>query len=294
LVGLSRGPTLVSCTDLSSGGQLMHKSYCTCPRCHRGKRIKMAVIAGIGGTAAVVFVLFWSMILATSNQTLDSLSAPNSELIIQTGQDGESHHAETRPETTDTPLTTSDQDEPQTNSPFEPAPATRESDKTVRNTASLNPDNIARKIHGLVNEHRIDNDIPPMEYDENLEDIAHGHSQDMAENDYFDHVNPEGDDPSQRALDAGYNCHKELVGGFYTEGIGENIAQNYTYESITYISGFPIYDWMTEDELSYGIFDQWRTSPGHNENMLEPDYDREGLGIFIDSDGEVYATENFC
>jgi uncharacterized protein YkwD len=222
----------------------------------------------------VAFIAFPSVFVEAYNKTVGSISMP----AVTTGTEEGSTEATSEDKT-----------------------AEKANNKTVIPTDRItNPNNldsssIARKVHSLVNEHREDHGIRTMKYDEKLQSIAYAHSVDMAQNNFFDHVNEKGYDPSDRAERAGYTCHKELEGGYYTEGIAENIAQNYVHDTtIRYVNGFPIYDWLTEDELAYSIFDQWRTSPGHNENMLEPEYDREGLGIFIEDDGKVYATENFC
>jgi uncharacterized protein YkwD len=53
----------------------------------------------------------------------------------------------------------------------------------------------------------------------------------------------------------------------------------------------------TEEELAKGIVTQWMNSPGHRENILTPDWQREGLGIeatMQDGNIAVYATQNYC
>ncbi len=35
-------------------------------------------------------------------------------------------------------------------------------------------------------------------------------------------------------------------------------------------------------------------SPGHRENILTPHWKREGIGVEIAPDDNVYITQNFC
>lgn len=76
-------------------------------------------------------------------------------------------------------------------------------------------------------------------------------------------------------------------------GLAENIAQNWTYESTTYINGIPIHDWNTEENLAEQTVNGWMNSPGHRENILSG-FHSEGIGVAIASDDKVYFTQNFC
>lgn len=182
----------------------------------------------------------------------------------------------------------------------EEIPAAQESDPpssndSVNSPYELDGIRIASLVHDKVNDHRGDHDRESLAYDNKLARIALGHSEDMADRDFFDHDNPDGLDPSERGEEVGFTCHKELGGGWYSEGIAENIAQVYVFDgTIYYVGGIPRYTWLTEEQIADDIFNAWRTSPGHNQNMLEKDYGSEGIGIAIDEDGKVYATENFC
>lgn len=42
------------------------------------------------------------------------------------------------------------------------------------------------------------------------------------------------------------------------------------------------------------MVDSWMNSPGHRANILNPDYDRAGIGVAVDAEEAVYATQNFC
>ncbi len=157
----------------------------------------------------------------------------------------------------------------------------------------INPEQLALAIHELVNVRRTENGLASLSWDTRLQQVAQGHSDDMAARDYFDHITPEGKSPSDRAADAGYSCYKDY-GSYYTVGIAENLAQHWTYSSITYISGVPFYNWNTLDQLAKEVVDGWMNSPGHRENILTASYDREAVAVTIASNDKVYVTQNFC
>ena len=82
------------------------------------------------------------------------------------------------------------------------------------------------KIHTLINVQRTQNGLIALFSDPQLNLIARAHSQDMATRNYFEHVTPEGADPTERGLSAGYHCHKDLPNGYYADGLAENIFKN--------------------------------------------------------------------
>ena len=127
-----------------------------------------------------------------------------------------------------------------------------------------------------------------------IDTIARNHSQDMSERDYFSHDTPDGLDPTDRAKRLGYNCQKNY-GSYYTYGLAENIFQSYTYSSYMTEGVKSSYTWMTDEEaVAKEIVDGWMDSPGHRANILEKKYDKIGVGVVINSDEEVYSTQNFC
>jgi uncharacterized protein YkwD len=150
------------------------------------------------------------------------------------------------------------------------------------------------KIHHLTNQYRIQHELEPLSLDDNLSNVARGHSQDMALRDYFDHESPEGVNPTGRAESEGYTCQK-IVGNLIYSGIAENIFQNNLYDTVWYTAGIPTsYEWNTLEEISQSTVDGWMNSTGHRENILTSTFDREGIGVEIAEDDKVYITQNFC
>jgi uncharacterized protein YkwD len=94
---------------------------------------------------------------------------------------------------------------------------------------------------------------------------ARVHSMDMDNRGYFDHINPDGQDPTDRAVQAGY-----LRGG-----VAENISAGY---------GSP------EEQ-----FAEWMGSPEHCKAIMSADYAYIGIGTWLGSSNDgVYSTANFA
>ena len=100
----------------------------------------------------------------------------------------------------------------------------------------------------LINAHRVDNGLSPLSISPTLTDAALWMSRDMAEKDYFSHTDSLGRDPFQRMADFGYT---------YNAWKGENLAAGSDTPQLT--------------------FQLWRDSPGHNANMLNPNFVTVGL-----------------
>ena len=88
---------------------------------------------------------------------------------------------------------------------------------------------------------------PPVTLDGTLDNVAFGHAIDMAEHNYFDHVDLAGHSPADRVRAVGYR--EKLV--------GENIA----------------FGPRTAEEVVQG----WLDSPGHCENIMDPRFAQMGI-----------------
>ena len=166
---------------------------------------------------------------------------------------------------------------------------------------SVDRENLEAKILRRVNGHRKENGRNPLLHDERLSAIALAHSRAMAWHGYYpeDHINLLGENPTERARRAGYECVKPT-----TIGIAENAFLGYLYSSYTTdliglkVSEWRSYNWMTEDELADQVVDAWIASPGHNRNLMDARYTLSGLGVaFGTIDGiehRVVVTHKFC
>jgi uncharacterized protein (TIGR03437 family) len=118
----------------------------------------------------------------------------------------------------------------------------------------------------LINNYRAQNGRQPLKASAALTNAAEWMSGDMAAKNYFSHTDSLGRDPFTRmaAFGYGYNAWK-----------GENIAAGYASAAAT--------------------FEQWRNSPGHNENMLSPNFTVIGIGRVYNASATYrwYWTNNF-
>lgn len=129
----------------------------------------------------------------------------------------------------------------------------------------IDPLTLEHQIHDQVNNVREQSGLKPLIYNEKLATIARNHSQDMVQNNYFDHTSPNGKTLLNRIYDAKIPC------GFP----GENIEQASTSD--------------TADT----IIQAWMNSSGHRNNILSEYYNSEGIGIFTSGD-IIMITEDFC
>lgn len=157
---------------------------------------------------------------------------------------------------------------------------------------------LERKIHEQVNAARTERGLAPLARDDALDDIARVHSEEMATTGVLSHVNQRGQGPMERGFEAGYRCRKDY-GQRYTIGVSENLSQQNLYDSVRRVLEDgqvvgEIYDWNTEEDIARSTVQGWLASEEHRQNLLEPRFDREGIGVAITADGRVYITQNLC
>ncbi|MEM2980342.1 MAG: CAP domain-containing protein [Thermoproteota archaeon] len=102
----------------------------------------------------------------------------------------------------------------------------------------------------LINQYRQQNGVSPLAVSNALTTAAQLHSEDMATNNYFSHTSLDGRTFVDRIRQAGYT---------YDTWLGENIAAGYS--------------------TAQSVFNAWKNSPGHNANMLNPNFKVIGIGL---------------
>lgn len=113
----------------------------------------------------------------------------------------------------------------------------------------------------LVNQERAQAGCRPLTNDPELAKLAGDYSQDMAERGFFDHTDPDGNDPWERAQDYGI-----------ADLGGENIARG--------------------QANAQSVMDAWMNSEGHRANILNCDFRTLGVGAHF-GDGGPWWTQNF-
>ena len=116
-------------------------------------------------------------------------------------------------------------------------------------------------VANRINQFRANRGLSILAYNSSLADVARAHSEDMANRDFFDHVNPDG----VRAHD------RVELAGLTDFACGENLhmVTNATEDDAEHIAS--------------DAFTGWLNSPGHYENMVDPSYDTGGVGVFVRS-----------
>jgi len=115
-------------------------------------------------------------------------------------------------------------------------------------TTSTTLTDAEQKMVNLVNEARAQNNLPPLTVDMQLANVARTKAQDMIDNNYFSHNSPKYGSP--------FDMMKSF--GIKFVQAGENIAGNQSVEN-------------AENALM--------NSPGHRQNILNPNYTHIGIGI---------------
>lgn len=158
----------------------------------------------------------------------------------------------------------------------------------------INTQRLERMIHDIVNQERNKAGLDSLALDDCITRVARMHSADMANQHYFSHINPLGEDQTARGARLGCYCHK-VVGIYYYIGLSENIFQNTLYDRYWSTNGIITrYEWNSEEEIAQSTVQGWMNSPLHRENILTARYDREGIGVVISDDDKVYITQDFC
>ncbi|MEU1105237.1 CAP domain-containing protein [Streptomyces tibetensis] len=119
----------------------------------------------------------------------------------------------------------------------------------------------AAQVLSLVNEERAKVGCSPVAANSALTDLAQSYSEDMAARGFFDHTDPDGRTPWDRAEKAGISN----LGG-------ENIARGQANAA--------------------AVMDAWMNSPGHRANILNCDFKTLGVGVELGSGGPWW-TQNF-
>lgn len=137
-------------------------------------------------------------------------------------------------------------------------------------TSTPSDEDLEVVIHEEVNRIRIEQGLSQLEHNEHLRDVARGHSEHMAAENYFAHESPAGVGPQERVTRAGLSC-----------SAGENIYHEEGYST------------ADAEDVAERVVSSWMESPSHRENLLRDRWAIEGIGVETDGSG-MYVTQNFC
>lgn len=131
---------------------------------------------------------------------------------------------------------------------------------------------VADRIWRCTNDVRRQYGLPPVGQEGALSQVSQAYCADMLVRRFFSHTNPEG-------LTAGERLKPFYSGPIY--GWAENIWEGSNLSP------------ADREALARRIMDAWMSSPGHRQNILNPDYTHLGVGVAA-SGAEISATQLFA
>ncbi|MFB7246373.1 SCP-like protein [Streptomyces populi] len=149
----------------------------------------------------------------------------------------------------------------------EPKAPAEPSKKETKAPVAKSPVNVSAEaaaeaeVLKLVNDERAKVGCSPVAANSSLTDLAQAFSEDMAAQDFFDHTDPGGLTPWDRAAKAGI-----------TSLGGENIARGQADAA--------------------AVMEAWMNSPGHKANILNCDFKTLGVGVHF-AEGGPWWTQDF-
>lgn len=117
-------------------------------------------------------------------------------------------------------------------------------------SAPASDDPVVRELAERVNAHRRRLGLAELAWDARVAAVAQRHSQAMVERGFFSHQDPQGRSPFDRLDAAGIGFSKAA----------ENIASG-----------------QRDAET---VLESWLSSPHHRENLEDPDFTRQGIGLY--------------
>lgn len=126
----------------------------------------------------------------------------------------------------------------------------------------ITEDDIA-DLYELVNEYRLAYDLPELKISDKLERSSKMKAIDLVSLGYWSHEAPDGQQPWELFKFVSYS---------YSYA-GENLAKDYT---------------NVNDAMS-----AWKSSPGHNENLMRKIYTEHGIGYACDPKGGCVIVHHF-
>ncbi len=134
----------------------------------------------------------------------------------------------------------------------------------------ITPEAITEELCRLINEYRVECGVEPLDCSDSLlQQVADIRAKEIIS-----------------CMDSAHS--RPLTGTCSSFAVGENTA----------MLGTPIYEkYDTVEEIAYGLFNSWRTSDGHNANMLSSSWIKGAIGVTlvkIENAYYFYASNNFA
>ena len=145
-------------------------------------------------------------------------------------------------------------------------------DKFILEYSKMTPEAILLQV----NELRVKANVRPLILDEKLNASAYMKARDMADSNYFDHVNP-------KTGKRGYG----YVNDVYQDSIYTKVSENIAMTSSIKVSDINL------DNVMY----KWQNSKSHYEGMIDPEVTKMGYATVLSKRGDLvyeYSVQHFC
>jgi len=136
----------------------------------------------------------------------------------------------------------------------------------------LNLAHLNQEIHRLTNQMRAEKGLAPLAELAELNTLSQVHSSDMAQRQFFDHVNPDGQDAFDRM--------QALEPDLLSVRSGENIVMQSLHG-------------LRATAVAEQLLVLWRESPEHYAHIMDPEFWHLGVGVAV-ADKKIYATQTFA
>ena len=136
---------------------------------------------------------------------------------------------------------------------------------------------ITQKIFEKTNAIRTSRGLSELAQNDDMDQLAQLHSDNMVEHNFYSHVDHQGKSPSQRADDLNFEWRR----------IAENIGYVPWFENVVGCG-----DTRSAESISECVVEGWRNSPGHYANMIG-EFDQLGVGVAFTNDSIAYFTQVF-
>ena len=137
--------------------------------------------------------------------------------------------------------------------------------------------NFRVKIFEKTNAIRTSRGLSELAQNDDMDQLAQLHSDNMVEHNFYSHVDHQGKSPSQRSDDLNFEWRR----------IAENIAQVPWHENVLKCGNT-----RSAESISECVVEGWRNSPGHLANMTG-EFDQLGVGVAFTNDSIAYFTQVF-
>ena len=136
---------------------------------------------------------------------------------------------------------------------------------------------ITQKIFEKTNAIRTSRGLSELAQNDDMDQLAQLHSDNMVEHNFYSHVDHQGKSPSKRADDLNFEWRR----------IAENIAQVPWHENVLKCGNT-----RSAESISECVVEGWRNSPGHYANMIG-EFNQLGVGVAFTNDSIAYFTQVF-